>query len=170
MPYGFGRQLPIVPPFLKELNLPPNPFNILATMAVVTNTQDDNDDYSPQSAEPYELSPISTPPMNVSTFDSWETSHTMEDDNTFYSDDEPWRKYFLPSTPTPRRPHPESWKGNSAWECPFQKDGECRSMSAKPAVRRSPQQRTSQVHQTGIRNFKDIQTHLQTFKLMILSI
>ena len=34
--------------------------------------------------------------------------------------------------------------------------GSCRSTSAKPAVRRSPQQRTSQVHQTGNRNFKDI--------------
>ena len=36
MPYGFGRQLPIVPPNLNDLNLPPNPFNILNTMAVLT--------------------------------------------------------------------------------------------------------------------------------------
>ena len=35
MPYGFGRQLPIFPPSLNDLNLRPNPFNILATMAVV---------------------------------------------------------------------------------------------------------------------------------------
>ena len=28
MPYGFGRQLPIVPPSLNDLNLPSNPFNI----------------------------------------------------------------------------------------------------------------------------------------------
>ena len=108
MPYGFGQQLPIVPPSLNDLNLPPNPFNILATMAVVTHTQDDNnDDYSPQSPEPHELSPISTPPMNVSTFESWETSHTTTDDNTFYSDDEPRRILILPSTPTPPPP-PES--------------------------------------------------------------
>ena len=60
MPYGFGQQLPIVPPSLNDLNLPPNPFNILATMAVVTPTHDDN--YSPQSPEPSELSSISTPP------------------------------------------------------------------------------------------------------------
>ena len=46
MPYGFGHQLPIVPPSLNDLNLPPNSFNILATMAVVTPTHDDN--YSPQ--------------------------------------------------------------------------------------------------------------------------
>ena len=32
MPYGFGRQLPIVPPSLNDLNLQPNPFNILNTM------------------------------------------------------------------------------------------------------------------------------------------
>ena len=75
MPYAFGRQLPIVPPSLNDLNLPPNPFNILATMAVapqIGNTHDDN--YSPQSPEPSELSSISTPPMNVSAFRSWETS------------------------------------------------------------------------------------------------
>ena len=38
-PYQFRRQLPIVPPSLNDLNLPPNPFNILATMAVVNHTQ-----------------------------------------------------------------------------------------------------------------------------------
>ena len=32
--YGFGSQQPIVPPSLNDLNLPPNPFNVLATMAV----------------------------------------------------------------------------------------------------------------------------------------
>ena len=83
----------------------------MATMAVVNHTEDDNDDkYSPQWPEPSESSPISTPPVNVSTFDSWETSHTTTDDNTFYSDDEPGRIYFLPSTPIPPPPPPESWK------------------------------------------------------------
>ena len=95
MPYGFGRPVPVVPPSLNDLNLPPNPFNILATMAVVNYTHDGNDDnYSPQSPEPSEPSSISTPSMNVSTYDSWETSHTTTDDNTFYSDDEPWRIFF----------------------------------------------------------------------------
>ena len=64
MPYGFGQQLPIVPPSLNDLDLPPNPFNILATMAIANNndqaTHDDN--YSPQSPEPSDLSSISTPP------------------------------------------------------------------------------------------------------------
>ena len=64
MLYGFGRQLPIVPPSLNDLNLQANPFNILATMAVVHQTQNTHDDnYSPQSPEPSELSSMSTPPM-----------------------------------------------------------------------------------------------------------
>ena len=95
MPYGFGQQLPIVPTSLNDLNLSPNPFNILATMAVVHqihNTHDDN--YSPQSPEPSELSSISTPPINVSAFRSWETSYTSTDDNTFHTSDEPRRVYW----------------------------------------------------------------------------
>ena len=107
IPYGFGRQLPIVPPSLNDLNLPPNPFNILATMAIANNNEGTNDDnYSPQSPEPSEPSPISTPPMNVSTFNSWETSYTTTDNDTFYSSDEPRRIYFLPPSPAspPSRP------------------------------------------------------------------
>ena len=91
MPYGFGRQLLIVPPSLNDLNLPPNPFKILNTMTIVTQTQDDNKKYSPESPEPSLPSPISTPPMNVSAYNSWETTHTTTDDNTFYSEDEPRR-------------------------------------------------------------------------------
>ena len=122
MPYGFGRQLPIVPLSLNDLNLPPNPFNILATMAVVVYTEDDNNDgYSPQSPDPSDPSPISTPPMNVSTFNSWETTHTTTDDNTFYSDDEPRRIYFLPSTPTP--PPPRKLKRKLSLGMSFPKEG-----------------------------------------------
>ena len=92
MPYGFGRQLPIIPTSLNDLNLPFNLFNILATTAVVNHTEDNNDDnYSTQSPEPSEPSPISTPLKNVRTFDCWERSHTPTDDNTFYSDGEPRR-------------------------------------------------------------------------------
>ena len=94
MPYGFGRQLPIVPTSLNDLNLPPNPFNILNTMAIITQTQDNNEQYSPESPEPSLPSPISTPPMNVSAYNNWETSHTTTDDNTFYSEDEPRRVYW----------------------------------------------------------------------------
>ena len=35
VPYGFGSQHPIVPPSLNDLNLPPSPFNVVATMAVI---------------------------------------------------------------------------------------------------------------------------------------
>ena len=95
MSYGFGQQLPIVPPSLSDLNLPPNPFNTLATMAVVHPTQNTHDDnYSPQSPEPSELSSISTPPMNVSAFNNWETSYTTTDNDTFYTCDEPRRVYW----------------------------------------------------------------------------
>ena len=110
LPYGFGRQLPIIPPSLNDLNLPPNPFNILNTMAVVTRTRDDNEEYSPQSPEPPDPSPMSTPPMNDSTCNSWETPYSTTDDHTFYSEVEPRRVYwtyplgeFFDSEDEPRR-------------------------------------------------------------------
>ena len=54
MPNGFG-QLPIIPPSLNDLNLPPNPFNFLATMVVAKPTAEGHDEnYSPQSPEPSE--------------------------------------------------------------------------------------------------------------------
>ena len=90
IPNGFGSQQPIVPPSLNDLNLPPNPLNVLATMAVVRV----HDAYSPQSAEPSIPSPISTPPMNVSTIESWDTTHTTTDDNTFYTDNETRKVYW----------------------------------------------------------------------------
>ena len=43
MPYGFGRQLPIIPPSLNDLILPPNPFNILAPMAPIKTTGEGHD-------------------------------------------------------------------------------------------------------------------------------
>ena len=87
--YGFGVQHPIVPPSLNDLNLPPNPFNVLATMAVIRA----DEEYSPQAPDPSIPSPISTPPMNVSTIEAWETTLTTTDDATFYTDDEPRRVY-----------------------------------------------------------------------------
>ena len=90
-PYAFSTQDPIVPPSLNDLNLPPNPFNVLVSMAVIQQEQED----SPQSPEPSDPSPISTPPMNLSTIEVWETPHTTTDDNTFYSsENEPRRVYW----------------------------------------------------------------------------
>ena len=63
MLYGFGRQLPIIPPSLNSLNLPPNPFKILATIRVVNRAEDGYDkNYSPQSPEASDPSP--PPPPN----------------------------------------------------------------------------------------------------------
>ena len=129
LPYGFGRQLPIVPPrivppSLNDLNLPPNPFNIVATMAIANNTGDaNNDNYSPQSPDPSDPSPISTPPMNVSAFNSWETSYTTTDDDTFHSSDEPRRIYFLPPSPSPPPSPPRRQKRKLSLRMSFPKDG-----------------------------------------------
>ena len=124
MPYGFGRQLPIVPPSLNDLDLPPNPFNILATMAVVTPTHDDNNEgHSPESPDPSVPSSISSPPMNVSAFNSWETSYTTTDDDTFHSSDEPRRIYFLPPSPSPPPSPPRAQKRNISLGMSFPKDG-----------------------------------------------
>ena len=57
IPYGFGNQHLIVPLRFNDLNLPPYPFNILATLAVI---QPDKE-YSRQSPEPSDPSPISAP-------------------------------------------------------------------------------------------------------------
>ena len=80
VPYGFVNQHRIVSPSFVDLNLSSNPFNVLAIMAVI---QTDNKN-SPQSPEPSHPSSISTPPMNLSTIEGWETPHTTTDDNTFF--------------------------------------------------------------------------------------
>ena len=124
MPYVYGWQLPIVPPSLNDLNLPPNPFNILAKMAIANNTEDANDDtYSPQSSEPSEPSPISTPPINVSAFNNWETSYTTTDDDPFYTEDEPRRIYFLPPSPSTPLPLQKKLKRKLSLGMSFSKEG-----------------------------------------------
>ena len=86
-PYGFGNQQLVVPLSFNDLNLPHSPSNVLATMALIQQDKE----YSPQSPEPCDPSPISTPPMNLSTIEGWQTPHTTKDDNTFYSEGEPRR-------------------------------------------------------------------------------
>ena len=63
-PHRFGNQHPIMPPSLNDLNLPHNPFIMWATVWI---RQDE--EYSPQLPEPSDQSPISTPPMNLSTIE-----------------------------------------------------------------------------------------------------
>ena len=127
IPYGSSSQQPIVTSSLNDLNLPPNPFNVLATMAVV-RVDDAN---SPHSPEPSIPSPFSTPPKSVSTVEGWDTTDTTTDDATFYTDDEPRRVYwdisssdtfdcneprnvYVASSPSPTPPHPRRQKRKSA--------------------------------------------------------
>ena len=94
-------------------------------MTIANNTEDANDNnYSPEPPEPSELSPISPPPMNVSAFNSWETSYATTNVDTFYSSDEPRRIYFL--LPIPSRPPspPTKMKRRLRWGMSFPKDGE----------------------------------------------
>ena len=64
-------------------------------MVLVNPTEDGHDEtYSPQSPEPSDPSPISTPSMNLNTIDGWETPHTTTDVNTFCSEDEPRRVHW----------------------------------------------------------------------------
>ena len=146
MPYGFGNQQPIVPPSLNDLNLPPNPFNVLATMAIIRV----DDEYGPQSPEPTIPSPISTPPMNVSTIEGWDTTHTTTDNDTFYTDDEPRRVYWdiplsdtfdsnepknvsVASSPSSTPPHPPRQKRRLSMGMSFSQKWECRSTPARHA-------------------------------------
>ena len=147
-PYTFGTQHPIVPPSLSDLNLPPNPFNVLATMAVMQQDQED----SPQSPQPSDPSPISTPPMNLSTIEGWETPHTTTDDNTFYwSENEPRRVYwdfsadktfesneprrvYPTGSPSSTPPPPPQQKIRLSMGMSFPQRGECRSTPARHAA------------------------------------
>ena len=148
LPHGFGSQHPIVPPSLNDLNLPPNPFNVLATTAVIRQDEED----SPHSPEPSEPSPILTPPMNFSTIEGWETPHTTTDDNTFYSSEGNPRRVYWDFSPDetfdpnePRRVCPAASPSSKPLTTPRQKrrlsmgmsflqNGECRSTFARHAA------------------------------------
>ena len=51
-PYAFGAQHPIIPPSLNDLNLPANPFNVLATMAVIHQDQEDSPNHRSRLIRP----------------------------------------------------------------------------------------------------------------------
>ena len=90
IPYVYGRQQPIIPPNFTDLNLPPNPFKVLAAVAVIQP----DEEYSPQTPESSSPSSISTPPLNLTTIEGWETPHTNTYENTFDSEDEPGPFYW----------------------------------------------------------------------------
>ena len=184
MPYGFGRQLPIVPLSLNDLKLPPNPFNILNTMAVVTQRHHDNDGYSPQSPKPSNPSPISTSPMNVSTFNSWETPHTTTDDNTFYSPHKPRRVYWtsppdeeFDSEDEPRRIYVLSKFITAAYTQDEEENrdrdvfsGKKGSVAARLRTLRSDDPLSKGYPRSVEQELETFQTHIKTIKLTNLSI
>ena len=86
-PFGFGSQYPKVTASFNGLNVPLNPINVMATMAMIRIDQE----YCHQSSTP---SPISTTSMNVSTIEGWETTQGKTEDANFYSEDEPRRVYW----------------------------------------------------------------------------
>ena len=119
IPCGSGRQNPAILPSLNDFNLPPNFFNVLATMAVVqpaTRQCDERD--NPLSPVPLELSAIWTPLINVRTVQGWEIS---SDVGTF-SSDEPRRNYPVPS-PSPTPPPPRRQKRKLSTGMPFPQKG-----------------------------------------------
>ena len=148
LPYGFGNQQPVVPPSPNDLNLPTNPSNVLATVAVIRV----DGEYSPQSPEPSIPSPISTPPMNVSTIEGWgDTTHTTTDNDTFNTDDEPrrvcWdisssdtfdsnepRNVSVASSPSSTPPPPPRQKRRLSMGMSFPQKGECHSTIARHAA------------------------------------
>ena len=154
MPYGFGNQYPIVPPNLNDLNLPPNPFNVMATMAVIQVDERE----SPQSPEPSIPSSISSPPMNISTTEGYETPHTTTDDNTSYcSENEPRRVYWdiyssdtfdsneprnvsVASSPSSTPPPPRRQKRKLSMGMSFPQRGECRSTHPRHAANPYPKE------------------------------
>ena len=151
VPYGSGRQLPIIPPSLNDLNLPTNPFIILAIMALVNPTGDEHEEnYSPRyrsylTSRPFQHHPWTWVPSIVGKIRiSQRTAalslrRTSQDE---YTGPLPWMKPSVrkanpdESICCPVHPHPlplARWKGSWSWECPFQREGECRSTSARPA-------------------------------------
>ena len=85
-PDAFGTQHPIVPPSLNDLILPPNPFNVLATMTVIQQDQEDSPDHRSRL-----IRPQSRPPHE---FKHYRRVGETTDDNTFYlSENEPRRVY-----------------------------------------------------------------------------
>ena len=51
-PYAFGAQYPIVPPSLNDLNLPANPFNVLASMEVIQQDEQDSPNHRSRLIHP----------------------------------------------------------------------------------------------------------------------
>ena len=159
-PYGFGAQQPIAPPSLNDPYLPLNPFIILPALTVVQqNSTQRDENCSPQSQShpiyrTYQQLPWTWIKLVVGKLRIPQRSTTlsirrMSQDE--YTGRLPKMKLsirkanlheFICCTIHPRRRHLARWLGSWRRECPFQKAGECHSMSATPAENWFPQQRT----------------------------
>ena len=176
IPNGFGGQYPIVPTSLNDLNMPPNPFNVLATMAVIRA----DEEYSPQSSKPSIPSPISTPSMKVSTIEGWETTYTTTDDATFYSQNESRRVYWdisssktfisnesrhvsIPSSPSSTPPTSRQQKRKLSLEMSFPRKRKCRSTPPRHAA--TPDNKKS--HPNAPENLKKLHTFNQAPTIII---
>ena len=182
--YGFGAQQPIVPPSPNDLNPPPSPFNNFATMAVVNHGHDNN--YSPIHRSHLIYRPSRHHAwiwvqLLVGKFRKPQLTTTISIRRTSqdeYTGPLPWMKLSIrkanPDESTCsqlhlRRQHPARWKGSWRWECPFQKEVECRSMSAKTAEKWFPQQWTFQDRRLRTKNCKYAKTLImKTNKPIIL--
>ena len=101
----------------------PRPNTPIVLNSTEISGEANNNNYSPQSPEPSEPSSISTPPMNISTFNSWETSYTTTDNDTFHSSDEPRKIYFLPPSPASPPSPPRMLKRRLSLGMSFPKEG-----------------------------------------------
>ena len=137
--YGYGRQDPIIPPSLGDLNLPPNPFKTLAMMKFVpTKVRQCGERDSLQSPVPSELSSISTSPMMMGTI---EPGETFFDEGTIYSDIKP-RRNILHSRPSisPISPPSKKQKRKMCLRRSFLKKRECRSTVCEACAQVLPEE------------------------------
>ena len=163
MPFRFGRQLPNIPPIVSDLNLAPNPFDILATKVVANPRAEIHDEnYSPQSPEPSEPSPISTPPMNLSTIKGRGSSH---DEGWWYILLRWWtqRFFFLPSGSSAATQKAEKKIEPSNFHT--KKQGECRNASVTLVDSRTLSRRTHQAcrQQTKTSRLRTSYTYIAIF-------
>ena len=147
-PYGLGNQHPIMPPSFNDLNLPHNQFNVLATMAVIRQDEENNPQSPDKTSNP---SPISTPRKNLGPLKVWR-QHTQQwmmphffprmsqDGSTGIfllkkplTPMSPYKNLLFQARPLHRRPH-EDKRESLTWGCLFLKMGECRSTPARHAA------------------------------------
>ena len=80
--YGYKRQEATIPPSLNDLNQSMKPFNIVTTVspASTTEAQQCPTQYvdSPINPKIFDISDISTPPVDISTVDDWQTSSNID--------------------------------------------------------------------------------------------